>query len=441
MWACYLLVQNFGVAIIIFTLLVKLAMLPLALKQQKNMAQSQLFAPKVKEIQTKYRNNREKQAEEMQKLQSQGYNPMGGCGPMLLTMILLFGVIDVVYKPMTHMEHMDSTHISNVLNVAKQTEIAEIFLNGYNGEDKALILEYKGDASTIVISDGKAQVVTADKDTDEYKNNYAAKNPAENGISSADRETYGSFADSQLTDLTSDTSRLSAESKARVKSVITKYSSLQRELVALQTYQKYPSAFDTELITIDDKDTLNNLGNNMNMFGINLGETPAFAFNALLIVPILSFLFSLAQMIITQWINKKTNPAAAEMGGSSMKIMLYIMPFFSLWIAFQVPAGVGFYWTISYAIGIIQSLLLFKFYHPEKLKAEAQAKLDAKSKRVTTTAVVVDSDETTDDGKKKKVVVEESLSQKELNRRKLAAARKADAEKYGEEYTEDDSDK
>ena len=47
-------------------------MLPLQIKQQKNMAFSQLFAPKVKEIQQKYRNNRDKQAEEMQKLQAQG---------------------------------------------------------------------------------------------------------------------------------------------------------------------------------------------------------------------------------------------------------------------------------------------------------------------------------------------------------------------------------
>ena len=69
MWPIYLLLQNFGWAILIFTIIVKIAMLPLQIKQQKNMAFSQLFAPKVKEIQQKYRNNREKQAEEMQKLQ------------------------------------------------------------------------------------------------------------------------------------------------------------------------------------------------------------------------------------------------------------------------------------------------------------------------------------------------------------------------------------
>ena len=78
MWPIYLLLQNFGWAILIFTVIVKIAMLPLQIKQQKNMAFSQLFAPKVKEIQQKYRNNRDKQAEEMQKLQAQGYNTAGG---------------------------------------------------------------------------------------------------------------------------------------------------------------------------------------------------------------------------------------------------------------------------------------------------------------------------------------------------------------------------
>ena len=71
MWLCYLLVNNFGFAIIIFTLIVKAATFPLNLKQQKNQAKTQLFAPKVKEIQTKYRNNQMKMQEELAKLQQQ----------------------------------------------------------------------------------------------------------------------------------------------------------------------------------------------------------------------------------------------------------------------------------------------------------------------------------------------------------------------------------
>ena len=55
--------SNVGVAILIFTFVVKLAMLPIYIKQQKNQAKSAVFAPKVQEIQKKYANNKEKQQE------------------------------------------------------------------------------------------------------------------------------------------------------------------------------------------------------------------------------------------------------------------------------------------------------------------------------------------------------------------------------------------
>lgn len=129
MWVVYLLVNNFGWAMVIFAVIVKLAMFPLTLKQQKNMAKTQLFTPKMQELQKKYANNKEKYQEELAKLQKEGYNPMGGCGTMLLTFVLLFGVIDVVYKPMTHMEHLNwgdgnSNAIVTVVDRAKQADYA-----------------------------------------------------------------------------------------------------------------------------------------------------------------------------------------------------------------------------------------------------------------------------------------------------------------------------
>ena len=65
-----------------------------------------------------------------------------------------------------------------------------------------------------------------------------------------------------------------------------------------------------------------------------------------------------------------------------------------------------------------------------------EEKQKLKERQVTTTAVVTDADT----GEEKTVTKTETLSQKEINRRKLAAARKADAEKYGEEYHEEDDD-
>lgn len=404
------------------------------------MAASQLFAPKVKEIQQKYRNNREKQTEELQKLQAQGYNPTGGCGPMVLTMLLLFGMIDVVYKPMTHMEHFSSNDISRIVEIAAQTEYTEIFLNSYNAEEKQLILDFKENKDTIKISEGenKTQLERKFKDENEeaeYKNNYAAGNPEK--ISNEDRILLGEFVSEHLPQLLEDTSRLTADTKNRLNAVNLKYTGLQKELLALQIYEKNPETFiETTLITEDIKDRLGKLSENMDFFGLDFGATPTFAFEPLILIPILSFLFSLVQTLLTQYFNKKNMPETANMGGAGMKVMLYIMPLFSLWIAFSVPAGVGFYWGINYAFGIIQSLFIQKFYHPEKLKAEAMEKLNMKKKEVTTTAVVTDSET----GEEKVVTKTETLSQKEINKRKLAAARKADAEKYGEEYDESDED-
>ena len=68
---------------------------------------------------------------------------------------------------------------------------------------------------------------------------------------------------------------------------------------------------------------------------------------------------------------------------------------FSLWISFSVPAGVGFYWGVNYALGIVQSLVMQKLYSPEKLRAEAEEKMKErklKERQVTTTAVVTDAD-------------------------------------------------
>lgn len=442
MWPIYLLLQNFGWAILIFTIILKLATLPLTLKQQKNMAYSQLFAPRVKEIQRKYRDNREKQAEELQKLQAEGYNPTGGCGPLVLTMLILFGMIDVVYKPMTHMEHIPSDQINHTVTVAIDTEYASIFLNEYNVKDRELIELYKDPTTRTQMFISESNNLPKNehefKADENFKNNYSEKDPTV--ITKEDREKYGNFTEEEFADITGDKSRLSAETISRLKMVKTKYASLQKELMALQMYNKYPQSFEESSLMSDTvKGQLANLKNNMMFFGLDLGMTPEWKFNPLLIIPVLSFIFSIAQTLLTQYYNRLNNPETADVGGASMKIMIYAMPLLSLFIAFSVPAGVGLYWTINYALGIVQAVLLQIFYNPSKLREKAEEQFKANRKKqqeVTTTAVVTDADT----GKEKVVTKTETLSQKEINRRKLAAARKADAEKYGEEYNEEDEE-
>ena len=120
MWVIYKVVKNYGVALILFTILIRVVLFPLSIKQQKSSAKMQVFQPKIQEIQKKYANNKEKQQEEMMKLYEQhGYNPMGGCLPSLIQLILLFGIIYVVYEPLTHILRLDSATITALTDIVK----------------------------------------------------------------------------------------------------------------------------------------------------------------------------------------------------------------------------------------------------------------------------------------------------------------------------------
>ena len=88
------------------TLLITVIKIPLQLNQQKSMARMSAFQPMVAEIQKKYRDKPEKQQEELMKLQEQGYKPTAGCMPMLVNFLVMFGVIEVVYRPLQRIFHI-----------------------------------------------------------------------------------------------------------------------------------------------------------------------------------------------------------------------------------------------------------------------------------------------------------------------------------------------
>ena len=84
---------SFGFAIILFTLLVRLATFPLNVQQIKSSKAMQELQPKMKELQEKYKNDKEKLAQEQMKLYKEhGVNPLGGCLPMLVQMPIWFAL-------------------------------------------------------------------------------------------------------------------------------------------------------------------------------------------------------------------------------------------------------------------------------------------------------------------------------------------------------------
>ena len=102
----YKLIPNYGWDIILFTLLITLVKIPLQINQQKSMARMSAYQPLVADIQMKYRAKPDKQQEELMKLQEQGYKPTAGCMPMLVNFLVMFGVIEVVYRPLQRIFHI-----------------------------------------------------------------------------------------------------------------------------------------------------------------------------------------------------------------------------------------------------------------------------------------------------------------------------------------------
>ena len=92
----YKIIPNYGVAIILLTILVKLILFPLTKKGSESTLRMQALSPKIKEIQAKYKDNPQKMNAEMAEFyKKEGYNPLSGCLPMLLQMPIFFAMYNL----------------------------------------------------------------------------------------------------------------------------------------------------------------------------------------------------------------------------------------------------------------------------------------------------------------------------------------------------------
>ena len=142
----YTLTGSYGMAIILFTLVVKLIMLPFQMKSKKSMMRMSRMNGKIQEIQKKYANNQAKMQEEMQKLYAEeGVNPMSGCLWSFLPLPILLALYSIMRQPITHFM-MLSTEVVQEL-VAKVTAV---------GVDMSAIVQMKDGVA--VVKDGITQL-------------------------------------------------------------------------------------------------------------------------------------------------------------------------------------------------------------------------------------------------------------------------------------------
>ncbi len=127
---------NYGIAIILFTLFVRVLLFPLTLKQQKSMVQTQALQPELEALRRSCGNDSQLLMQEQQKLYAKyNVNPMSGCLPMFIQLPILLVVYNIINQPLTYIAGMASEKIAELAKVAgvssptMQLQINGIFLH------------------------------------------------------------------------------------------------------------------------------------------------------------------------------------------------------------------------------------------------------------------------------------------------------------------------
>lgn len=309
-------IPNIGLAIILFTILVNLLMLPLTIKQQKFSKLSAKMNPEIQAIQAKYKGKKDNDSNIAQNAEIQavyakyGVSPTGSCLYLIVQMPILFALYRVIYSMPAYVNKIGDT--------------------------------FRVLADKIISTDGAEFLKNSGVDT------------ISNTVSA-----YGK----NMTD---------ANLQNGIVDVLNKLSSADMSVIA-DHYDLSQLTFNGQLILSNDT-TRGLLDVYNNFLGLNIGNSPwyilkeAFANHAWLIavgavaIPVLAAL--------TQWINVKLMPQQssdtenkneqAEAMASSMKTMNMMMPLMSAYFCFTLPSGMGLYWVAGSVVRSILQVVINK---------------------------------------------------------------------------------
>ncbi len=169
----YNILNNYGLAIIIFTILIKIILLPISIKQQKTMKKTAKMQVELKEIQYKYKESPEKMNQEIMDLyKREKVGPFSGCLSAIIQLILLLSIFYLVRSPLTYMRKIDSNTINNYINEIKEQgsmsnsnypEIEVIKQKGQEDENVNINMEFLGldlsDVPTSNLNDYRVYII------------------------------------------------------------------------------------------------------------------------------------------------------------------------------------------------------------------------------------------------------------------------------------------
>ena len=309
-------IPNIGLAIILFTIVVNLLMLPLTMKQQKFSKLSAKMSPEIQKIQDKYKNRKDNESQMAQNQEIQavyakyGVSPTGSCGYLLIQMPILFALYRVIYAMPAYVAKIKEAFFPLVDKII-ETEGATELIQGF------------------------------------YNSAMYAKQFTNESFTSGNTE----YVQNTIIDC------LNKASTAEFLSISEKFPELASDVTT----------------------TIENLGVYNNFLGINMGNSPWYiiqeSFSAGAWLALIGALMIPLLSAATQWINAKLMPQqdmsntkgndTASSMAQSMKMMNTMMPLMSAWFCFTMPSGMGIYWIAGSVVRSIQQVVINK--HIDKM--------------------------------------------------------------------------
>lgn len=326
-------IPNIGLAIILFTLVIYLLLMPLTIKQQKFSKLSAKMNPEIQAIQNKYKNKKDNDSMMAMNMETKavyakyGVSPSGSCIQLLIQMPILFALYRVIYN-----------------------------MPAYVGKIKEAFFPL---VDKLIAQEGSADFLQTFSNANMYSKQFSNENFI-NGVTTYVQNTYIDVLN---------------------KASSTEWLSIKEQFSALSA---------------DVDHTLELLNQYNNFLGLNIANSPSYTLSqawktgsylmmiAALIIPVLS--------AVTQWINVKLMPQQSTQQDTSnandsqaammqsMKTMNMMMPIMSAIFCFTLPAGMGLYWVAGAVVRSVQQVLINK--HIDKMDLdEVIKKNEAKAKK------------------------------------------------------------
>ena len=318
----YNLFNSYGLALILFGVVIKLVLFPVTLKSKKSMIQTTMLSSKMQQLQKQYGKDKERYNLELQKLyEREKVNPMGGCLWSLIPMVVLIALFGIIREPLTYFMHLS---VEQIQALAAQLDWETVSVaNGWLSQSAMDKLREQ-------LADGK--ITSLFQHNVGYNQMYLVSMINSENLASLQSFLNGQFAG------------------AGDNLFVMNFQFLGLDLSKIPTWKFWAG-----------------------------GVSPSSL--GLFVLPIASTAVSDLSMKVSMATNQMNSGTENKQMDQTNKMMMWMMPLMSLWIGFTVPAGLSVYWISQYFMQMIQEVICGKMLKKDYEAArEAAAKRDAEEK-------------------------------------------------------------